>query len=163
MTRTRLTSAAAGFRLFHTAVAVVELAAVAEVWAGALRRRRGRVLWSAVTALSVEAVALVIGRGDCPLGPLQRRLGDPVPLFELVLPARAAKAAVPLLAATSITGIVLLALRPPRTPGPPESGSLRAGRRLRGTVGPSRSSRIGGTRRDVRHRPELRLRSPRCD
>jgi len=28
------------------------------------------------------------GHGDCPMGPLQADLGDPVPLFELVLPPR---------------------------------------------------------------------------
>ena len=47
------------------------------------------------------------------LGPIQRRVGDPVPLFELVLPRRAAKAAVPLLAAISLVGIALAAVRPP--------------------------------------------------
>jgi hypothetical protein len=43
--------------------------------------------------------------------PLQRRLGDPVPMFELVLPPRAAKAAVPVLAGVALAGC-LLALRP---------------------------------------------------
>jgi hypothetical protein len=109
----RLTRTAAWFRVFHTVVAVVELAALVDVWACAWARRRGPVLRVAVTALAVEAIALVIGRGDCPLGPLQRELGDPVPLFELVLPARAAKAAVPVLAAASVAGLVLVALRRP--------------------------------------------------
>jgi hypothetical protein len=43
--------------------------------------------------------------------PVQRRLGDPVPMFELVLPPRAAKKAVPALAAVALAGCVL-ALRP---------------------------------------------------
>jgi hypothetical protein len=58
-------------------------------------------------------VALVIGRGNCPLGPFQARLGDPVPLFELVLPPRAAKAAVPVLAAVTAAGLVALVVLPP--------------------------------------------------
>ena len=70
-------------------------------------------LRASVVALLVEGAALVVGRGNCPLGPLQRRLGDPVPLFELVLPRRGAKAAVPLLAAISLVGIALVAVRPP--------------------------------------------------
>ena len=68
----RLTRTAAWFRVFHTVVAVVELAALVDVWASAWARCRGPVLRVAVTALAVEAIALVIGRGDCPLGPLQR-------------------------------------------------------------------------------------------
>ena len=70
-------------------------------------------LRASVVALLVEGAALIVGRGNCPLGPIQRRLGDPVPLFELVLPRRAAKAAVPLLAAISLVGIAVAAARPP--------------------------------------------------
>ena len=75
--------------------------------------RRGPLLTASVAALTVEAAALVAGRGSCPLGPLQTKLGDPVPLFELVLPPRAAKAAVPVLAAVSVVGIALVAIRAP--------------------------------------------------
>ena len=51
-------------------------------------------------------------RGDCPLGGLQReRLGDPVPLFELVLSPRAAKRAVPTLGAITAAGLALLVIR----------------------------------------------------
>jgi hypothetical protein len=40
---------------------------------------------------------------------MQAEWGDPVPFFELVLPHRAAKAAVPVLAVVSLVGIVALA------------------------------------------------------
>lgn len=107
---------AALFRLAHAAVAVVELWALGWVWGCAVTRRRGRALAIAVGLLVAEGVALVIGRGNCPLGPLQRRLGDPVPLFELVLPPRAAKAAIPTLFGVAIAGLVGLVLRPPARP-----------------------------------------------
>ena len=55
----------------------------------------------------------MVGRGNCPFGPFQARLGDPVPLFELVLPPRAAKAAVPVLTVITLAGMVAVALRPP--------------------------------------------------
>ena len=93
-------------------IAIVDLVGLGYVWACALMRRRDRVLRFAIGALAVEGVALLVGRGNCPLGPLQRRLGDSTPLFELVLPPKAAKAAVPMLTAISVTGLVLLALRP---------------------------------------------------
>jgi hypothetical protein len=49
--------------------------------------------------------------GKCPLGPILRRLGDETPFFELLLPPRAAKLAVPTLAAVSVLGALLLAAR----------------------------------------------------
>ena len=78
----------------------------------ALTGRRDRALGAALAALSVQGVTLVIGRGNCPLGPLQRQLGDPAPLFELVLPPRAAKVAIPALIAVTLGGVAILALRP---------------------------------------------------
>jgi hypothetical protein len=104
---------AASFRFGHTLIAVVELVGLGYVWTCALIRRRDRLLRFSVASLLLEGAALVIGRGNCPLGPLQRRLGDSVPLFELVLPSRAAKAAVPVLATVSVAGLALLAVRPP--------------------------------------------------
>jgi hypothetical protein len=55
---------------------------------------------------------------------MQQQWGDPVPLFELVLPPRAARAAVPVLLVVSLLGLVLLGLRAPvRTGGPGASGT----------------------------------------
>ena len=51
--------------------------------------------------------------GDCPLGPLQARLGDPAPLFELVLSPTAARRATvnPAKAAASAVRVVIVAAR----------------------------------------------------
>jgi hypothetical protein len=56
-------------------------------------------------------VLVAANRGDCPLGPLGDRIGDEVPLFELVLPRRAAKAAIPVLGAVTGAGLIALAVR----------------------------------------------------
>ena len=109
--RPPLPRGALALRVGHTAVAVVELTCLGYVWACAITGRRDRLLHSAIGVLAAEGVGLVIGRGDCPLGPLQQRLGDPVPLFELVLSPVWAKRAVPILAGISGAGIAL-ALRP---------------------------------------------------
>ena len=105
--------AARGSRVAHELIAVIDLGGLGSLWTCALTRRRDRLPHFSIKALLVEGVALVVGRGNCPLGPLQRKLGDPVPLFELVLPPRAARAAVPLLAAISAGGLALLAIRRP--------------------------------------------------
>ena len=104
---------AKAFRLAHIGFAATQLAALAYVWYCGLTRRRSRVLAASVGALLAEGAGLVVGRGNCPFGPLQRALGDSVPLFELVLPPRAAKAAIPVLTGVALGGVVLVALRGP--------------------------------------------------
>ena len=86
------------------------------VWLCALTGRRDRILGAALATLSVQGAALLIGRGNCPLGPLRQRLGDPTPLFELALPPRAAKAAVPVLVAVALGGVAIVALRSRASP-----------------------------------------------
>jgi hypothetical protein len=108
-----LSAGARAFRLAHAAYSVVGMTSFTYLWWCALTRRRTRTLRLVVGFLLLEGVALLIGRGDCPFGPFQRSLGDPVPMFELVLPPRAAKAAVPVLAAASLAGMIVAAFRPP--------------------------------------------------
>ncbi len=90
------------------------MAGLGYVWLSAMKRRRDRWLIAFVALLGAEGVALVIGRGNCPFGPLQRSLGDPVPMFELVLPPKAAKAAIPILTVVTIAGFAALVLRRPQ-------------------------------------------------
>jgi hypothetical protein len=105
-----LGSGAKALRLGHIGIAVVELGSLTYIWYCALSGRRNRLLGAAVATLSVQGAALVIGRGNCPLGPLQKRLGDPGPLFELVLPPRAAKAVIPVFFAVALGGVAILSL-----------------------------------------------------
>jgi len=102
------------WRAGHALIAVGFLTSIAHVWWCALTGRRGRFLRPAIAALVGEGVVVGLNGGDCPLGPLGDRMGDPVPLFELVLTPRAAKQAVPVLGGVTATGIVLLAARPAR-------------------------------------------------
>jgi hypothetical protein len=111
--REPLSPAALAFRAGHALIALGFLAAIGEVWAAALSGRRGPLLRVAIAALLVEGALVAANGGDCPLGGLQDRMGDPVPLFELVLSPRAAKRAVPVLGAIAAVGIAL-AVRPTR-------------------------------------------------
>jgi hypothetical protein len=105
---------AKAFRVAHAGWALASMASLGYVWLSAVTRRRDRLLAASVTFLSLEGIALIAGRGNCPFGPFQRRLGDPVPLFELVLPPRAAKAAIPVLTVVTLSGFVAAAIRGPR-------------------------------------------------
>lgn len=108
----RLTLGARVFRCIHAGIAAGFLSAIGYVWWGALTGRRPRRLRIATAALVTEGTLVVANRGDCPLGGLQERLGDPDPLFELVLPPRAARLAVPVLGAVSACGLALAWRRP---------------------------------------------------
>jgi hypothetical protein len=105
MAEPRLSMAARAFRGLHGLIAVVFLLAIVYVWWCALTGRRERWLRAAVAALVIEGVLVTANREDCPLGGLQDPLGDPLPLFELVLSPSAARRAVPVLGAVTAAGI----------------------------------------------------------
>ena len=104
----KLSRAALAFQAFHAGIAVEMLLAIVYVWWCALSYRRSRLLRVAAASLIGEGVLVAANHGDCPLGGLQERLEDPVPLFELVLSPRAAKRAVPTLGLIAAAGLALL-------------------------------------------------------
>ncbi len=104
---------AKAWRIVHSAWSVAGMASLGYIWWCAIRRRWDRPLAASIAFLSIEGVGLAIGRGDCPMGPLQEEWGDPVPFFELLLPPRAAKAAVPVLFVATVAGLAAVALRRP--------------------------------------------------
>ncbi|HUO71272.1 MAG TPA: hypothetical protein VMU39_10880 [Solirubrobacteraceae bacterium] len=109
--RRGLSPAAVAFRALHAVIAGGFLLAIGYVWWCALTGRRDRLLRVAVAALAGEGLLVIANGGDCPLGCVQDQLGDPVPLFELVLSPAAARLAVPVLGTVSAAGVALIALR----------------------------------------------------
>jgi hypothetical protein len=107
----RLSAVVIVSRVTHGLVSFVFLFCIAVVYAGAWRGTAGTLTLAAVGALLLEGLLVLLSRGNCPLGPLFRRLGDETPFFELLLPPHAAKLAVPGLAAVTALGVILLALR----------------------------------------------------
>jgi hypothetical protein len=104
---------AKAWRVVHATWSVAQLSALGVVWTSVLRRRRTPGRWVSAGFLGIQGGALVVGRGNCPVGPLQAEWGDPVPFFELLLPPRAAKAAIPALSMIATTGLAAIALLPP--------------------------------------------------
>lgn len=120
-----LSSAVIAWRTGHALVAIGFLGSIGYVWWCAITGRRGPLLRPVVGALFAEGVLVAANRGDCPLGPLGDHIGDEVPLFELVLPPRAARAAIPVLGAVTAAGLVLLVIRSRSAEG--NAGRCRAG------------------------------------
>ncbi len=113
------------FRLAHVGWGILNVAGLAYVWLSAATRRRDRLLAASVGLLGARGVALVIGRGNCPFAALQRRLGDPVPMFELLLPPRAARVAIRLLTIVTLARFAAVVARPPVARGSPPAHSQR--------------------------------------
>lgn len=108
---TRLSPAILAWRSAHGAISIGFLASIGYVWWCALSGRRGPLLRVAIAALLSEGALVACNRGDCPLGALGDRVGDPVPLFELVLPPRPARLAIPMLGAVTAAGLLILVAR----------------------------------------------------
>jgi hypothetical protein len=103
-------------RGIHSAFALFFMSCLAYIYYAALGRKRSPLLAAAAGALLAEGAVVVINRGDCPLGPVHRRLGDEKTFFELFLPSRLARWAVPFFAAVTAFGFLLAMARPPRRP-----------------------------------------------
>lgn len=106
-------SVAAG-RAVHGLITVVFLSCIAQIYVEAARRRVDRRTLTAVGALAGEGAVVALSGGNCPLGPLFRRWGDDKPFFELLLPPRAARAAVPVFTLISVAGVIALMVRSER-------------------------------------------------
>ncbi len=113
-TRAHLTPAVIAWRAGHALIAVWFLASIVYIWWCAITGRRGRLLRWLIAGLGAEGALVAANHGDCPLGPLGVRIGDPVPLFDLVLSPRASKAAIPVLGVVTAAGVGLLGIRSPR-------------------------------------------------
>ena len=103
------------FRMAHAIWGAFNLAGLGYLAWSAATRRRDKIAFASAGLLSAEGLALVVGRGNCPFGPFQASLGDPVPMFEWVLPPRAARAAIPFLTVVAVVVLGAFGARSLRT------------------------------------------------
>src|SRR5512133_1072189 len=95
-------------RVAHGLISLLFLSCITAIYVGAWRGKAGAVTIAALAALCAEGLLVALSGGNCPLGPILRKLGDEKPFFEIFLPPRAAELAVPVLAAVSVLGALLL-------------------------------------------------------
>lgn len=63
-------------------------------------------------SLAAEGIAIfALNQGACPLIHVQKRIGDDKPFFELLLPPRLAKQAIPVFALLTIVAILIILIR----------------------------------------------------
>jgi hypothetical protein len=62
-----------------------------------------------MVSLAAEGfMVFVLNKGDCPLIHIQKRIGDPIPFFNLIFPAPFAKKAIPIFSMITLAGLLLL-------------------------------------------------------
>jgi len=98
-------------RLIHGFVAIFFLTCVGMVYYSGITGRVGLASYLAVLALLVEGIVVLLNKGNCPMGMIHRRVGDPKTLLELFLPPRLAKKGIPFAAFVAFIGFLLLLFR----------------------------------------------------
>lgn len=99
-------------RIIHGLFAVYFIGCLAYLYISAMTKQ-----WNVFTSVSLISLAaegifvFILNHGDCPLIHIQKRIGDPVPFFELIFPKQFAKKAIPTFAVLTIVGLVILMLR----------------------------------------------------
>jgi hypothetical protein len=100
------------FRVFHGLIAAGFISCVAVIYYAGITGSGGRKLAITVSLLAVEGTAVMLNAGNCPMAGIQGRMGDQTPFFELFLPPRVARLAVPFWFVVTAGGLGLVALRP---------------------------------------------------
>ncbi|HEX7963917.1 MAG TPA: hypothetical protein VF466_05005 [Candidatus Saccharimonadales bacterium] len=101
------------FRLFHGILSIYFIGCLIYLYFVGIAMRVNDALFT-IVLLSVmgEGIAVYIfNGGDCPLIHVGRKIGDEKAFFELLLPPKAAKIALPFFAVLTLLAITLLLLR----------------------------------------------------
>lgn len=98
-------------RTVHGLLSAFFLACIGYVYYAAIADTKSPLVFAAAAALVLEGAIVVLNRGNCPLGAMHTRYGDDKAFFELLLPPRAAKLAVPILGLVAAFGILVAIAR----------------------------------------------------
>lgn len=111
--RRNVSTHAIGLRIFHGIVAVYFTICLVYLYFVGLTGNVNKAFFILATvSLAIEGVAVfVLNQGNCPLIHIQRKIGDHTPFFELLMPARVAKWAIPFFAVLTVIAVVLLLFR----------------------------------------------------
>jgi len=98
-------------RVVHFLIVVYLFAGIFYIYYSAFTQTSSIWLVILVVSLFIEGLVIYLNRGNCPLGYIQRKVGDDTPFFELILPKKYAKKAVRVCAVITLIGIIILDIR----------------------------------------------------
>ena len=98
-------------RFIHFIIVIYLVFGIFYIYYSAYTRTTSYLLNVVIVSLFIEGLVIYLNHGNCPLGYIQRKFDDNTPFFELILPKRLAKIAVPFFALLTLIGIILLDIR----------------------------------------------------
>ncbi|MBP7832400.1 MAG: hypothetical protein KA035_01380 [Candidatus Levybacteria bacterium] len=99
-------------RVIHGIFALYFIACLIYLYYAAIFSKIDLILLISVVSLGFEGIVVfILNKGDCPLIHVQRKIGDDIPFFQLFLPVKLAKKAVPFFAKLTWIGVALIMLR----------------------------------------------------
>lgn len=97
-------------RVIHGVITFIFLSCIFYIYYSGITNRIGWITYLAIGLIVVEGIVVSLNKGNCPLGPIHHKYGDDKAFFELILPKRTAKMAVPVLGIIAAVGILLVFL-----------------------------------------------------
>ncbi len=99
-------------RMLHGIFTAYFIACLIALYVSAFTKHVTTITAIAIASLAIEGFFVyVLNQGNCPLIHIQKKIGDPVPFFSLLMPAPLAKRAMPTFAVLTLFGALILAMR----------------------------------------------------
>lgn len=98
-------------RLLHGTITVFFLSCIGCIYYSAVTGRPNRLLLPAIAAVAAEGAIVLTNGGKCPMGRVHHRYGDDRDFFELFVPYRYSRHAVPVLGGVTALGIFVALAR----------------------------------------------------
>lgn len=95
-------------RTVHGLITLIFLSCIFCIYYFGITNNRSPLAYIAVALIVIEGIVVTLNGGNCPLGVVHSKFGDDKAFFELFLPKRQAKMAVPFLGFVAFLGILLL-------------------------------------------------------
>lgn len=93
-------------RFIHFLVTMYFLVCLFVLLFSVVTNSRSLILYLSIISLLLEGLIIFLNKGICPLGFFHHKAGDTKTFFELLMPAKAARLAVPFFAVLSITLLI---------------------------------------------------------
>jgi hypothetical protein len=97
-------------RLLHGLITIFFLTCIGYIYYSGITGDITAFSYLAIAAIIVEGIVVGLNKGICPLGTIHHKYGDDKTFFELFLPKKAAKLAIPVLGTISLLGSLLILL-----------------------------------------------------
>jgi len=100
-------------RIIHSILTLYFTVCLAYIYYAVITEQYNSLLVVSIISLGIEGIMIFgLNKGDCPLIHVQNHIGDEKPFFELILPRRLAKAAIPIFFAIfTLVAVTLLLFR----------------------------------------------------